>query len=163
MENGDLPNKGVFNNHNHEIINCSAKKEVNHCNGEKHLIENNLNINNGLVQINEEVDGRGGNRKSHYMVDKESANPAPELAFSKSNLSNLNSSIVSGLKLSVQTLDSVKSDLEPYHEKEKVPQYQKKRKRLIIRAVFLLCLAGALQGILVNGLINVVISSIEKR
>ena len=29
--------------------------------------------------------------------------------------------------------------------------------------IVLLCFAGALQGILVNGLINVVISSIEKR
>lgn len=34
---------------------------------------------------------------------------------------------------------------------------------LLVRAVVLLCLAGALQGILVNGLINVVISTIEKR
>jgi organic anion transporter 4A len=42
-------------------------------------------------------------------------------------------------------------------------EYNKQRKRLILRAVVLLCLAGALQGILVNGLINVVISSIEKR
>lgn len=35
--------------------------------------------------------------------------------------------------------------------------------RVIVCAVFLLCCAGALQGILVNGLINVVISTIEKR
>ena len=34
---------------------------------------------------------------------------------------------------------------------------------MIVCAVFLLCCAGALQGILVNGLINVVISTIEKR
>jgi len=40
---------------------------------------------------------------------------------------------------------------------------QTRRKRIIICAVLLLCMAGALQGILVNGLINVVISTIEKR
>ena len=33
----------------------------------------------------------------------------------------------------------------------------------MICSIFLLCCAGALQGILVNGLINVVISTIEKR
>ena len=38
-----------------------------------------------------------------------------------------------------------------------------KRRRIIVCAVLLLCMAGALQGILVNGLINVVISTIEKR
>ena len=38
-----------------------------------------------------------------------------------------------------------------------------KRRRIIVFAVLLLCMAGALQGILVNGLINVVISTIEKR
>ena len=40
---------------------------------------------------------------------------------------------------------------------------QVKRQRIIVGAIFLLCCAGALQGILVNGLINVVISTIEKR
>ena len=38
-----------------------------------------------------------------------------------------------------------------------------RKARVIVFAVFLLCCAGALQGILVNGLINVVISTIEKR
>ena len=39
----------------------------------------------------------------------------------------------------------------------------KSRRRMIVMIVTLLCLAGAVQGILVNGLINVVISSLEKR
>ena len=38
-----------------------------------------------------------------------------------------------------------------------------KRKRMIVLIVALLCLGGVLQGILVNGLINVVISTLEKR
>lgn len=41
--------------------------------------------------------------------------------------------------------------------------HESKRRKIIICAILLLCLAGALQGILVNGLINVVISTIEKR
>lgn len=69
------------------------------------------------------------------------------------------------LKLSVQSLaTSVKSAGELPKEEEKCEEKQDgKRRVLIIRAVVLLCIAGALQGILVNGLINVVISSIEKR
>ena len=39
----------------------------------------------------------------------------------------------------------------------------RRRRRSILCSIFLLCCAGALQGILVNGLINVVISTIEKR
>ena len=38
-----------------------------------------------------------------------------------------------------------------------------RRRRSLVCSIFLLCCAGALQGILVNGLINVVISTIEKR
>ena len=38
-----------------------------------------------------------------------------------------------------------------------------RQKRVMMVAVLLLCCAGGLQGILVNGLINVVISTIEKR
>ena len=38
-----------------------------------------------------------------------------------------------------------------------------RRRRTMICSIFLLCCAGALQGILVNGLINVVITTIEKR
>ena len=41
--------------------------------------------------------------------------------------------------------------------------FESKKRKIIICAVILLCCAGALQGILVNGLINVVISTIEKR
>merc|ERR1712015_69905 len=38
-----------------------------------------------------------------------------------------------------------------------------KTARTVTRALVLLCLGGVIQGILVNGLINVVLSSIEKR
>ena len=38
-----------------------------------------------------------------------------------------------------------------------------KRRRLIFLMVFLLCMGGVVQGILVNGLINVVIGTLEKR
>jgi len=65
------------------------------------------------------------------------------------------------LKLSVQSLEaSLKSGEGPAME---VEMQAGKRRRLLLWAIFLLCFAGALQGILVNGLINVVISSIEKR
>ena len=40
---------------------------------------------------------------------------------------------------------------------------RRRKRRSILCSIFLLCCAGALQGILVNGLINVVISTIEKR
>ena len=42
-------------------------------------------------------------------------------------------------------------------------KWEARRRRSIICSILLLCCAGALQGILVNGLINVVISTIEKR
>ena len=44
-----------------------------------------------------------------------------------------------------------------------VERSEVRRRRSLICSIFLLCCAGALQGILVNGLINVVISTIEKR
>lgn len=64
------------------------------------------------------------------------------------------------LKLSVRSLEtSLRSPMEPGGEERR----EQRRQRLLLWAVILLCTAGALQGILVNGLINVVISSIEKR
>ena len=54
---------------------------------------------------------------------------------------------------------SLRSPMEPGGEERR----ERLRQRLLLWAVILLCTAGALQGILVNGLINVVISSIEKR
>jgi organic anion transporter 4A len=68
------------------------------------------------------------------------------------------------LQLSVQSLEtSVKDTCGEAGRAEGLERAATRRRRLVIWAVALLCLAGALQGILVNGLINVVISSIEKR
>merc|ERR1719481_915519 len=88
-----------------------------------------------------------------------------EYAFDSPKQTNLNSDQLSELKLSVQTLESSNQSFEcqPKPMSDPHEEYNRQRKRLILRAVVLLCLAGALQGILVNGLINVVISSIEKR
>ena len=52
---------------------------------------------------------------------------------------------------------------EEREEREEGREGEVRRRRSIICSIFLLCCAGALQGILVNGLINVVISTIEKR
>ena len=50
------------------------------------------------------------------------------------------------------------------HEYEvKKAANQARRRRLIFLMVFLLCMGGVVQGILVNGLINVVIGTLEKR
>ena len=56
-----------------------------------------------------------------------------------------------------------KSEEKDDGEDNKKTQLETKKKRIIVCAIILLCCAGALQGILVNGLINVVISTIEKR
>ena len=67
------------------------------------------------------------------------------------------------LQLSVQSLEeSLKSGGELAAPSAGSPG-ERRRHRLLVWAVVLLCITGALQGILVNGLINVVISSIEKR
>ena len=52
---------------------------------------------------------------------------------------------------------------EAEEECEASERSEVRRRRSMICSIFLLCCAGALQGILVNGLINVVISTIEKR
>lgn len=121
------------------------------------------NFGNGLVPTNDDVDGSGGNKRTNKVVDSDLTDA--EFAFENPKVTNLNSDLLSELKLSVQTLESSNQSFECQAKPEATPdtEYNKRRNRLIVRAVVLLCLAGALQGILVNGLINVVISSIEKR
>ena len=76
---------------------------------------------------------------------------------------SLEPGLATELKLSVQSLESsLKSGGEPPADRGGSPA-ERRRHRLLVWAVVLLCITGALQGILVNGLINVVISSIEKR
>ena len=125
-----------------------------------------LELDNGLVLAHEDVDGCGGNIRTNKVVDSDLV--GAEFAFVNPKVSNLTSDLLSELKLSVQTLESSNQSYECHtgHTKSQPKsdsEYNKRRNRLIVRAVVLLCLAGALQGILVNGLINVVISSIEKR
>ena len=121
------------------------------------------NFGNGLVLAHDDVDGSGGNKRTNKVVDSDLT--GAEFAFENPKVTNLNSDLLSELKLSVQTLESSNQSFECQAKCEATldTEYNKRRNRLIVRAVVLLCLAGALQGILVNGLINVVISSIEKR
>ena len=63
------------------------------------------------------------------------------------------------IQLSVASLDVTRRNDNFMEETEE----DGKRKRMIVLIVGLLCLGGVLQGILVNGLINVVISTLEKR
>ena len=63
----------------------------------------------------------------------------------------------------VERCSSCESDQDKVEMRERQVVVRGRHQRIIVCAVFLLCLAGALQGILVNGLINVVISTIEKR
>ena len=152
MENGYLVPNGNSNIHTF----------ADDTQGVKGTQELNKNLNNEPV-LSDDVDGFGGNRRTNKVVDKDAA--VPEFAFGKSKVTNLNSETLSELKLSVQTLESSEQSLEcdKKPSSDSKTEHERRRKRLIIRAVVLLCLAGALQGILVNGLINVVISSIEKR
>jgi len=122
-----------------------------------------LEVDNDLVLGHEDVDGCGGNRRTNKVVDSDPGKT--EFVFEKHKLSKLTSDLTSELKLSVQTLQSSNHSFECASTTEArfTSEYNQKRNRLILRAVVLLCFAGALQGILVNGLINVVISSIEKR
>jgi len=152
MENGYLVPNGNSNIHTF----------ADDTQGVKGTQELNKNLNNEPV-LSDDVDGFGGNRRTNKVVDKDAA--VPEFAFAKSKVTNLNSETLSELKLSVQTLESSEQSLEcdKKPSADSKTERERRRKRLIIRAVVLLCLAGALQGILVNGLINVVISSIEKR
>ena len=76
--------------------------------------------------------------------------------------------IFSANKVPIMTQDSSeKLSREPSKVDEEIELrhrcFESKKRKIIICAILLLCLAGALQGILVNGLINVVISTIEKR
>ena len=152
MENGYLVPNGNSN------INTFAD-DTQEVKGTREL---NKNPSNERVP-SDDVDGFGGNHRTNKVVDKDAA--VPEFAFAKSKVTNLNSETLSELKLSVQTLESSEQSLECDNKTSSDPktEHERRRKRLIIWAVVLLCLAGALQGILVNGLINVVISSIEKR
>jgi len=167
MENGYL-----FNNkdNNYQMQNNSMDKsitvtkkqtEINHVETENlKANSDNFQLINGVVPDYEEVDGSQRSKRSTKDQDSE-----PKFVSSKN--SNLSSDLTSELKLSVQTLESSNHSVESYRKSElknhSDSDHNKKRNRLIVKAVILLCLAGALQGILVNGLINVVISSIEKR
>jgi len=165
MENGSLVTHRDSNNQMQRVSNNNRdKKEGSKYESERKQSESeNLNHGNGLGLILDDVDGSGRNKGTNKVVDK--ALLGAEYAFESPKQTNLTSDQLSELKLSVQTLESSNQSFEcqPKPLPDPHEEYNKKRKRLILRAVVLLCLAGALQGILVNGLINVVISSIEKR
>eukprot|EP00092_Neocalanus_flemingeri_P007831 GFUD01008452.1.p1 GENE.GFUD01008452.1~~GFUD01008452.1.p1 ORF type:complete len:773 (-),score=179.75 GFUD01008452.1:95-2413(-) len=170
MENGYLVTNGENQNQMQSYTSdkssgdSSGKTEISHIDiGADKDTRENHKLGNGLVLGHEDVDGCGGNKTFNKVVDSEPLRA--ELAFVNPKTRDLTSDLTSELKLSVQTLESSNHSYE-CHAKSGAKHesaYNKRRNRLIVRAVVLLCLAGALQGILVNGLINVVISSIEKR
>ena len=140
-------------NENNEVIDNERQKNI----------SENIKLGNGVGFSHDDVDGSGRNRRTNKVVGSDLV--GAEYAFENPKLTNLSSDLLSELKLSVQTLESSNQSFEcqPKSDPNLHTEYNKRRYRLIVRAVVLLCLAGALQGILVNGLINVVISSIEKR
>lgn len=163
MENGHL----VTQRDSHKQMqgnasNTNENNEVIDNEGQKNISEN-IKLGNGVGFGHDDVDGSGRNRRTNKVVGSDLV--GAEYAFENPKLTNLSSDLLSELKLSVQTLESSNQSFEcqPKSDPNLHTEYNKRRYRLIVRAVVLLCLAGALQGILVNGLINVVISSIEKR